>query len=200
MRSVPRPVLFLGREDSAILAHLREVEPSVVALGPAEPLTVERIDDLDPVMAVVHGYRLILRRPVLDRLPDRIVNLHISYLPYNRGADPNLWSLLEDTPAGVTIHYVDEGVDTGDVIAQRRLELADDETLATSYAALQAAMLELFREHWPSIREGRCGRRPQLGSGTSHRVADRAAVEHLLTAGWDTPVGALRGAHRRHDA
>jgi methionyl-tRNA formyltransferase len=200
MRPVPGPVLFLGREDSPILAHLREVEPSVVALGPDEPLTPELIDEHGPAMVVIHGYRLILRRPILDRLPDRVVNLHISYLPYNRGADPNLWSLLEDTPAGVSIHYVDEGVDTGDVIAQRRLELGDDETLATSYAALQAAMLELFRELWPAIRDGRCGRRPQTGPGTSHRVADRAAVEHLLTAGWDTPVGVLRGAHRGHDA
>jgi methionyl-tRNA formyltransferase len=197
---VPRPVLFLGREDSPILAHLREVEPSVEALGPEEPLTTELIDELDPAMAVIHGYRLILRHPILDRLPDRVVNLHISYLPYNRGADPNLWSLLEDTPAGVSIHYVDEGVDTGDVIAQRRIELGDDETLATSYAALQAAMLELFREHWPAIRDGRCERRPQTEPGTSHRIADRAAVEHLLTSGWDTPVAVLRGAHRRGHA
>jgi methionyl-tRNA formyltransferase len=194
---VQRPVLFLGREDSPILAHLREVEPSVVAMGPEEPLTPALIDEHDPELAVVHGYRLILRRPVLDRLPDRIFNLHISYLPFNRGSDPNLWSLLEDTPPGVTIHYVDEGVDTGDIIAQRRVELGDDETLATSYAALQAALQALFREHWPAIREGRCERRPQSGPGTSHRSADRAAVEHLLVAGWDTPVGRLRGAARR---
>jgi methionyl-tRNA formyltransferase len=195
-QSTMRPVLFLGREDSPILAHLREVEPSVAVLGPEEPLT----DEHDPAMVVIHGYRLILRRPVLDRLPDRIVNLHISYLPYNRGADPNLWSVLEDTPAGVSIHYVDEGVDTGDLIAQQRLEFGDDETLASSYAALQAALFELFREHWPAIRDGRCERRPQTGPGTSHRTADRAAVEHLLTAGWDTPLGALRGAHRGRDA
>jgi methionyl-tRNA formyltransferase len=195
---VRRPVLFLGREDSPILAHMREVEPSVVTLGPREPVTPALIDEHDPPMAVIHGYRLILRRPVLDRLPDRVVNLHIGFLPYNRGADPNLWSVLEDTPAGVSIHYVDEGVDTGDVIAQRRLEFGDDETLATSYAALQEAMLELFREHWPAIREGRCARRPQAGPGTSHRIADRAAVEHLLTAGWDTPVGELRSAGEAH--
>jgi methionyl-tRNA formyltransferase len=193
MRPVAGPVLFLGREDSPILAHLREVEPAVVALGPEEPLTVERIDELDPSMAVIHGYRLILRRPVLDRLPDRVVNLHISYLPYNRGADPNLWSILEDTPAGVSIHYVDEGVDTGDLIARRRLDFGDDETLASSYAALQDAALELFREHWPAIREGTCERRPQPSGGTTHRLADREAVEHLITEGWDTPLGALRG-------
>ena len=189
-------MLFLGREDSPILAHLREVEPAVSVLGPEEPLTVERIDALDPLLAVSHGYRLILRRPILERLPDRVVNLHISSLPYNRGADPNLWSALDATPAGVTIHYVDEGVDTGDIIAQRRLVFGDEETLAGSYAALQAAMLALFQEHWPAIRAGTCERRPQTGAGTSHRVADRAAVEHLITDGWDTPLGDLRAARR----
>jgi methionyl-tRNA formyltransferase len=196
-RPVARPVLFLGRADSPILAHLREVEPSVVAFGPAEPLTPSLIDEHEPHIAVVHGYRLILRRPVLDRLPGHVVNLHIAYLPFNRGSDPNLWSLLEDTPKGVTIHYVDEGVDTGDIIAQRELEFGDDETLASTYAALQEAMLDLLTEQWPDIRDGRCERRPQVGPGTSHRSADRAAVEHLLTAGWDTPVGVLRGAARR---
>ena len=194
------PVLFLGREDSPILAHLREVEPVVAALRSDEPLTVERIDELDPVIAVIHGYRLILRRPVLGRLPDRVVNLHIGYLPYNRGADPNLWSALDGTPAGVSIHYVDEGVDTGDLIAQRRLSFGDEETLAGSYAKLQAAMLELFREQWPAIRAGTCARHRQVGAGTSHRMADRAAVEHLLAGGWDTRLGALREAHRGQDA
>jgi methionyl-tRNA formyltransferase len=62
--------------------------------------------------------------------------------------------------------------------------------------ALQDALAELFRAHWPAIRAGTSPRTPQSGPGTSHRVADRAAVEHLLTAGWDTPVGELRGRLR----
>ena len=62
--------------------------------------------------------------------------------------------MLEATPAGVTIHYIDAGVDTGDVIAQREVALADDDTLATAYAKLQDAMAALFREQWPAIRAG----------------------------------------------
>lgn len=180
------PIAFLGREDSPVLAHLRSVEADVRAVGPSEPF-----EPAGARLAVSHGYRLIVRRPVLDRLP--IVNLHIAYLPFNRGADPTLWSVLEATPAGVTIHYMDEGVDTGDVIAQRAVTLADDDTLATAYAKLQAAMTDLFREQWPAIAAGTCGRSPQTPGGTTHKVADRAAVEHLLTDGWNTPIGALRG-------
>jgi methionyl-tRNA formyltransferase len=193
MLAMARAVLFLGREDSGALAHLRAVEDEVIALGPSEPLTPEWLDRHRPKLAVSHGYRLILGPAVLDRLPDRIVNLHISLLPYNRGADPNLWSVLEDTPSGVSIHYIDAGVDTGDLIAQREVPPARDDTFATSYARLQGAIVDLFRECWASIAAGTCPRRPQPPGGTVHRVADQAAVAHLLTDGWDTPIGPLRG-------
>jgi methionyl-tRNA formyltransferase len=188
MRRMAGPVVFLGRADSPVLAHLRGVEDEVVAVGPSEPFVGD-----DPRLVVSHGYRIILRRDVLERLPDRVINLHISLLPYNRGADPTLWSVLEDTPAGVTIHYIDEGVDTGDVIAQRAVALADDDTLATAYDALQAELAALFREQWPAIAAGTNDRRRQPAGGTVHRVADRARVAHLLTDGWQTRVGALRG-------
>jgi methionyl-tRNA formyltransferase len=181
-------VVFLGRPDSPVLAHLRTGTEEVVAVGPDEPFVPH-----DQRLVVSHGYRRILRRDVLDALPDRVINLHISLLPYNRGADPTLWSVLEDTPAGVTIHYIDEGVDTGDVIAQRPVALADDDTLATAYAKVQAEMVALFVEQWPAISAHTNRRTPQPPGGTAHRVADRAAVEHLLTEGWDTPIRALRG-------
>jgi methionyl-tRNA formyltransferase len=190
-------VLFLGRDDSGALAHLRSVEPDVVALAPDAEVTAATVAALAPADIVVHGFRRLLGADVLGLLPGHVVNLHISLLPYNRGADPNLWSVLEDTPAGVTIHHVDPGLDTGDIIAQRELHFSDDETLASSYAALQDAMTELFVATWPAIRAGTAPRHPQTGPSTSHRSRDRAAVEHLLTDGWQTPLGALRGRARR---
>jgi methionyl-tRNA formyltransferase len=188
-------VLFLGRDDSPVLAHLRAAEGAVRAWGPERELTAGDVRALAPAHVVSHGYRRILRPPVLAAGPV-FVNLHIALLPYNRGADPTLWSVLEDTPAGVTIHHIDAGVDTGDVIARRAVALAGDDTLATAYARLQDALLALFAETWPALRAGTAPRAAQPREGTEHRVADRAAVEHLLTAGWDTPVAALRGAAR----
>lgn len=197
MPRVPGPVVFLGREDSLVLAHLRAVEPQVVALGPAEPLTVERLHELDASFGVSHGYRLLLREPVIARLPGRLVNLHISYLPYNRGAHPALWSVIDGTPAGVTIHHVDARFDTGDIIARERVELDDEWTLATAYDRLQAAMADLFARSWPAIRAGTAPRTPQPAAGTSHRVADYDAVAHLLPRGWDTRIGDVRAASAR---
>jgi len=98
---------------------------------------------------------------------------------------------MDGTPKGVTIHYIDDGVDTGDVIAQRRVHLPAAHTLASSYAALQDAVVVLFREQWPRIREGKADRWKQPPGGSCHRAADKARVEHLLRRGWETPVADL---------
>src|SRR4051812_7901162 len=82
---------------------------------------------------VVYGYRYLIREPLLSRYRNRIINLHISLLPWNRGADPNLWSWLEGTPKGVSLHRIDAGLDTGDLLGQRRLWFGPAETLASSY-------------------------------------------------------------------
>lgn len=187
-------ILFLGPVDSPVLRYLERVERELSAT--LEPITLETLEDERPDFIVCHGYRHIIGGDVLARLPDRIVNLHILLLPWNRGADPNVWSFLEDTPRGVTVHYVDAGIDTGDVIVQKAVEFGPDETLRTSYAHLQDELARLFAEHWPAIREGRCARRPQEPGGSAHRIRDLDAVRHLLIQRWDTPVSKLIGQAR----
>jgi folate-dependent phosphoribosylglycinamide formyltransferase PurN len=147
---------------------------------------------------VSYRYRHIIRGPILTHYDGRAVNLHISMLPWNRGADPNLWSFLDDTPKGVTIHYLDAGIDTGDIIIQEEAAFAPmGETLASTYETLNAAVLNLFAQHFVSILAGTCERRPQLGVGSSHRIADTKPYRGLLAKGWNTPVGALRFDPRR---
>ena len=72
-------------------------------------------------MIISYGYRHIIKKSIIEYVKGNIINLHISYLPWNRGADPNLWSFLENSPKGVTIHYIDEGIDTGDIITQKKI-------------------------------------------------------------------------------
>lgn len=151
----------------------------------------EILEGVDHVVS--YGYRLILKKDVLNRFPRRIINLHISLLPFNRGADPNLWSFLEDTPKGVTIHYIDEDLDTGDILAQQEVTFPQDATLRSTYEKLSRAIEDLFRERWPEIRSGRRRSFPQPEGGSCHRMRDRARFEHLLTQGWDTPVAQLTG-------
>ncbi|MEW6709539.1 MAG: formyltransferase family protein [Candidatus Riflebacteria bacterium] len=195
MKSEDAPILFVGPEQSPLLEWLRQNEKNVLATG--DKIDQDFIVSRQVWFLISYGYRHIIKKDVLDLLPGRAINLHISYLPFNRGADPNLWSILEGTPAGVTIHYLDEGVDTGDIIVQKPVELDfEHDTLATSYERLQHEIQALFRQHWPEIRAGKCQPKPQTGTGTAHKVKDRSAVEHLLIEGWNTPIARLAGLLR----
>jgi methionyl-tRNA formyltransferase len=185
-------VLFLGPSDSPVLEFLKSSESDVVQT--MEPIDEPFLDGHRSEFLVSHGYRHIIKPGVLDRFPRRAVNLHISYLPWNRGADPNLWSIIENTPKGVSIHYLNAGIDTGDLIAQKLVEFAPGETLRTSYERLQAELAQLFAANWGRIRAGTCVATKQAGAGSFHRVAHREKVAHLLTNGWDTSVAELETA------
>jgi len=183
-------VLILGYSPSPL-------EEIIVHSGCTVTITDERLDApilQDADFVVSYGYRHIIKEDILDRFPDRIINLHVSYLPWNRGADPNLWSFLEDTPKGVTIHHMDAGLDTGDIIHQEAVEMDGSETLASSYDKLQGAMLKAFEKVWPGIIAGTADRKRQKGTGSYHRLADKTPYAHLWDEkGWETPVSELRG-------
>jgi methionyl-tRNA formyltransferase len=149
---------------------------------------------------VSYGYRYILKKDILNKFPNKAINLHISLLPWNRGVAPNLWSFWEDSPKGVTIHYLDYGIDTGDILAQQKVDYIPEDTLRTSYERLSKTIEELFRRVWPNIRSGKQESIPQPDGGSYHRLSDRAAFEYLLVKNWDTPVADLIGKAKRGSA
>lgn len=177
---------------------------NILFLGPDSPTyqylckheTVERLEtpivETQADFIVSHGYRHIIPESICKAYDGRAVNLHISYLPWNRGSDPNFWSFVDGTPKGVSIHYIAKGLDTGDLIGQELVELDDYHTLKTSYAKLQHSLFCLFTELWPSIRTGRCERTPQGLAGSYHRASEKTIMADLLTQGWDTPVKDLK--------
>jgi methionyl-tRNA formyltransferase len=151
------------------------------------------VNDCDADFLVSFGYRYIVARDILARFPHRAVNLHISYLPWNRGAHPNVWAHYEGTPSGVTVHHMDPGIDTGDIIVQKQITFGPGETLQTSHAALMREIEDLFFDSWPSVKAGTAPRSRQQGRGSYHSVADLERIQSLLTNGWDTPLAAIAG-------
>ena len=67
------------------------------------------------------GYRKIIPIKYLKILRKPIINLHLSYLPYNKGSHPNYWSFVENTPSGVTIHEITRRVDQGPILFQKKI-------------------------------------------------------------------------------
>lgn len=164
-------ILFLGYDDCLVLDYLRQ---RATVYQTSEKIDAELASNYDYLVS--YGYRHILKRDVLSLFNSdsvcRGVNLHISYLPYNRGADPNFWSFIESSPKGVTIHCLDEGIDTGDILAQELVPVHPEDTLRSSYERLQFAMQRLFIQTWPAIERGAPLRIPQ-GDGTHHFAKDK---------------------------
>lgn len=136
-------------------------------------------------LVVSYGYRHILKKDVINSSSAPIINLHISYLPWNRGAHPNFWSFFDSTPSGVSIHLIDEGVDTGPIIYQRYVNFTKNESsFSKTYKRLVAEIELLFKENIEEIISLGFTAVPQRRRGTYHRVSDLP----IDFAGWDSEI------------
>ncbi len=141
---------------------------------------IEKIRALRPDLGLSVLLDTILKPSFFSLFPEGVVNIHPAYLPFNRGQHPNVWSIIEGTPAGTTIHYIDEGVDRGDIIAQREVGVEPIDTGESLYRKLEKASMELFVATWPSIRAGKAPRVPQpKEGGTDHRTGDVDTVDEI---------------------
>lgn len=175
-----RPVLRAGADEVTEVSDLDGLRYAVAE---------ERVD-----WFVSAGFRHIVPPDLLQRA-SRTVNVHTSLLPYGRGAAPNVWAIVDGEPAGVTLHVMDPGVDTGAVYAQRAVESYAYDTGATLYARLIEAAGELFRTAWADIRSGQLEPSPQSGDGSEHRVSDLtelAAIDLDETVTWQRAIDTLR--------
>lgn len=141
--------------------------------------TANKIRSLAPDIGISLFFGYILRREILELLPSGCINVHPAFLPYNRGASPNIWSIVENTPAGATVHYIDEGVDTGDIIAQREVAVEPTDTGESLYKRLERCCVDLFTESWISIRNGTAVRKPQARGGSVHRRRNVAEIDEI---------------------
>ncbi len=128
-------------------------------------------------VSALFGY--ILREPLLKALKHGVLNIHPAFLPFNRGANPNVWSIIEGTPAGVTLHWIDKEVDTGAIVAQVEVAVEPIDTGATLYSKLEQAGVDLFKREWPRIRRGELSGDTQPAGGTSHRLRDLQPIDEI---------------------
>jgi methionyl-tRNA formyltransferase len=184
-------ILLLSPYRKELIDFLESYEDEVTVTE--EKINIDSITLKNIDFIISYGCRHILKEDLINLFPKKIINIHISFLPWNRGADPNLWSFLEDTPKGVSIHYVNSGIDTGDILVQKEVYFEEDHTLRTSYDKLNSIAIDLLKKHWLDIKRQRIAPKPQNQNGTFHRIRDRQKYEYLLDKGWDTPVKELIG-------
>ena len=187
-------ILFLGseKEPQLVLLDFLSNEGNTITKH-EEKLNIENIVKCNYEFLISFGYRYMVRKEILDYFKGKAINLHISYLPWNKGADPNLWSILEDTPKGVTIHQMDNGLDTGNILCQKEIFFDENDTLNSSYEKLQNELVKLFKSNWKNIKHNKVKPIKQKGKGTYHKSCDKNYYQELLTHGWETKVKDLIG-------
>lgn len=192
-------VLFLtnNKISYSLYKWLKEKEEVILH---EDKLDVKTINKYHPDFLISYSYKYIIKEDVIEMMKARIINLHISYLPWNRGADPNLWSFIENTPKGVTIHLIDKGVDTGKILLQKEIHFEDEkETLASSYNKLHAEIQKLFKENWDKIRSEGITTKNQSLEGTFHKSKDSEEIKKLmLPEGWDIKIPILKKRYHRY--
>lgn len=152
--------------DSGIKEHNRVFYSN--SLYKEETLNILKKMNLDLVILAWWPY--ILKEDVIKIPKLGCLNIHPSYLPYDRGKDPNFWSIAEDTPFGVSIHFVEAGIDSGDIAFQSVIEKSWEDTGETLYEKALKETVRLFVTSFPQIKTGKIPRKAQaLGRGSFHR-------------------------------
>lgn len=135
-------------------------------------------------LAVSYTYPYIIQKNIIDEMNGNIVNLHNSFLPYNRGSYPNVWSIIDGTPRGVTLHYINSGLDKGDIIAQKIVLLKENATLKDSYEQLDKEAKKMFREIFQYYHYWKYLRKKSIGKGTYHSDKEFVLLQKKIVD-WD---------------
>lgn len=180
-------ILFLGD-----ITDKQKTETKLQELGCSVDHTMDRIQEeqcAEYDLILSFGYRHILKKKHLERCKRPPVNVHPSLLPFNGGTHANFWAWYDKTPHGVTIHHIDEGIDTGDIIVQKEIFFSDEEMpLDKSYWILRAEMEDLFVLHAEKILSYSYIPQKQRGLGTFHYSHQLPEFE----GGWNQSIEEVR--------
>lgn len=161
------------------------------------PAQVELLRSLLPDLVVVAAYGQILPRDVLAIPPLGCLNLHPSLLPRHRGASPVVGTILAgDDEAGVTLMQMDEGMDTGPIVAQRRVPLGGDETTGRLTDLLARLGAELLLATLPAWGAGALEPVPQEQSQATYT---RPLSKEDGVLDWTQPALELERRVRAYD-
>jgi methionyl-tRNA formyltransferase len=133
--------------------------PVIAPVDVNESRVVQRVRSLAPDFLFSAMFRQMLKRDLLDCPRLGALNLHPSLLPRFRGRSPINWVLVEgETETGVTLHYMVEKADRGDIVAQKRIPIAEDDTALSLHHKATEAARQLMRETYPLLAAGKAPR------------------------------------------
>ena len=171
---VTQPDKAKGRSGQAQFPPVKEcaVKHGILVFQPVKikaPEAVEELKKCEADIFVVAAFGQILSKEILDMPKFGCVNIHASLLPKYRGAAPINWCIINgEKETGVTIQQMNEGVDTGDILAVKSMTIAPDETAESLFDKLSRLGAELIVETLPKLERGEITPVPQDEALASH--------------------------------
>ena len=139
------PILEIAREFSVANAYLPPGQFRTRLQLDAEELLVEILREAGAHLVVLAGFMRVLHAPMLEAFPRRIINIHPSLLPKFPGLEAWKQALAAgETVTGCTVHYIDDKIDHGQIIAQREVAILPHDTPESLHARIQIAERELY--------------------------------------------------------
>ena len=174
-----KKILFLGysKKETKLIDTLKE-NKNYQIFNTSKKIKLKNLDNVNLVISF--GYKHIISEDILKKKKN-IINLHISYLPFNKGAHPNFWSFAENTPSGVTIHKVNKGIDTGNIIYQKLLDFELNKnkktlTFKKTYYTLISEIENLFIINSKNLLNNEYDEFKQIGNGSYHKSDELPAI------------------------
>ena len=179
--------LFLGYNEkkTKLINFLKEKKLDIKNIE-NNTLSLEEAKKAD--LIVSFGYQHLIKKEIIQKIKRPAINLHMSFLPYNRGSNPNYWSFVEDSPKGITIHEIDEGADTGNIMFQKNFNIDPKiekfSTFKKTYNFLFNELENLFIENFNFIVDKNYKTIKQEGRFSSHKDSDMPKTLN----NWDTSI------------
>lgn len=176
-----RTVLLHNRElGDWIRSYLLDRGDLIASFPVGSGVYVDDVREFEPECVLSVKWDRILDDEWLAVAP-LMLNLHNGFLPWNRGANPNIWPLVDGSPAGVTLHHMTAHLDGGPLVCQWLVEPYSYDTAVSLGVRLDFAARRMLETIWPKIDVG-CGGLAQDEGGSYHRVSDLQSIDPLVRA------------------
>ena len=199
---VTQPDRKKGRGDKLAMSPVKEcaIAHALPVFQPEkvrEKEALQRIRETEPDIGVVAAFGQIFPTELLEMPRFGCVNIHASLLPRHRGASPIQQAILDgDSETGVTLQQMADGVDTGDILLQKKIPIGAEDTGGSMFDRLAALGAELITEALPMIEEGRITPVRQDETAATHC---KKITKELGMIDWNMPAAVIERRVRALD-
>ncbi|MBE2182222.1 MAG: methionyl-tRNA formyltransferase [Anaerolineae bacterium] len=165
----PNPLPNVRYKSFEDIATKYNLPVTVVTGKMSDPKYREILEELAPDIVIVIGWYYIIPRQLRELAPLGVIGIHASLLPKYRGASPLVWALINgEAEAGISLFYLEDGIDTGNIVAQERFSIGWDDDIQMVIGKSTQSSLAMIREYIPKLADGTAPSIPQNNADATY--------------------------------